>query len=107
MSRSVYSLTYVTTPDFKTAKKIGRVVVKERLAACANILPTMHSIYEWKGRLNSDRECVLLLKSTQAMRKELERRVFELHPYDCPCIVHLPITGGHRDFLKWITDQTV
>jgi len=93
---------YVTTPDSAEAKRIGRVVVEEGLAACANILPEMQSIYRWQGVVEEAKESVLLFKTTEAKVAELTCRVIELHPYDCPCVAALPITTGNPEYLAWI-----
>jgi len=101
-----YSLIYITARDKAEAKKIGRVLVKERLAACVNIWDHMESIYWWKGKMEEGKEAVLIAKTRQAKVKPLIQRVKELHSYVCPCIVALPITHGHRPFLDWLAGET-
>ena len=99
-------LVYVTCPDAAVAESIGRTAVDERLAACANLLPGMRSIYRWQGRVESAEEIVLILKSTRDCWIALEGRVRALHPYTVPCIVALPITAGSAPFLAWIEAET-
>ncbi len=99
-------LIYVTTPDLKTARRIGRELVEDRLAACANVLPRMESVYRWKGRVETARECVLLLKTPARRVPQVLARIRTLHPYECPCAVVLPITAGLPDFLKWVAEAT-
>lgn len=95
-------LVYITVPDLSVARRIGKNLVEQRLAACANILPAMESFYWWKGAVQSDQEVVLIVKTRAALLKPLTDRVVVLHPYDVPCIVALPIQGGYDPFLRWI-----
>lgn len=97
-------LVYVTTKDRNEAKAIGETIVKEELAACANILDGMESIYRWKGNIETDRECILLLKSTYNNLPALTDRVKELHSYEVPCIIsfNLAEQEGNADYLEWL-----
>ena len=97
---------YVTTKDEAEAKMIARAVVGERLAACANVLGLIDSVYWWQGRVCEDNEVALLLKTSDERKIELINRIKELHSYECPCVVCLPIADGNRDFLKWIAAET-
>lgn len=97
---------YVTAPDHETAVRIGRAIVEDRLAACANVIDGMTSIYRWNDQIEQSAEVVLILKSTEDLTASLTERVCELHPYDCPCVVTIPIQGGQADFLEWITQET-
>ena len=99
-------LVYVTAPSLAEAEGLARLAVTRRLAACANILPGLRSLYWWQGRLEQADEVLLLLKTTAALAGELTRVLAEAHSYDCPCVVVLPIEGGHRAFLDWITAET-
>lgn len=93
---------YVTTKDISEAKKIALAVVSEKLAACANILPQMNSIYRWEDKIHDESEAVMILKTTNACFGSLAKRVKELHSYDTPCIVALPIEHGSKEYLDWI-----
>jgi periplasmic divalent cation tolerance protein len=97
---------YVTTPSREVAEKIGRSLVEERLAACVNIIAATHSIYCWKGTIEEATEVVLIAKSRAALFEELEKRISELHPNDCPCIVAWPIAAGHGPYLDWVAQET-
>lgn len=97
---------YMTAGSPEEARAIGRVLVEERLAACANVLPGMTSIYWWEGAAQEDTEAVLIAKTTAALVDRLAARVVQLHSYDCPCVVALPITGGHAPYLDWIGRET-
>lgn len=100
------SLVYITVPDTETARTLAHEILKKRLAACANILPAMQSLYWWDGAVQEDCESLLLLKTTAERFQDVKACVLAHHPYDCPCITQLPITDGHPDFLRWITEQT-
>ena len=97
---------YTSAPDVETAKIIARAAVEERLAACANILPHMESIYRWKGKIEEAREVVLILKTRAVLFDKLEARIKALHPYECPCIISLPLACGSSDYLAWIRAAT-
>lgn len=97
---------HVTTLDREEALVLARAVVKERLAACANVINGVTSVYEWKGDLQEEGECILILKTTAAKVTKLTERLVELHSYDCPCVVSWPLTSGNPEFLDWIGEQT-
>ncbi len=101
-----YRLIYVTASGLDQAKAIGQQLVFERLAACVNILPQMTSIYRWQGQLEQAEEVVLIAKTREGLVDRVVARVRELHSYECPCIVALPITGGNPAFLDWIGSET-
>ncbi len=95
-------LIYVTAPSHSEAERIAETVVNERLAACANILNGVTSIFHWEGKLCREDEAVLILKTADEKTAALTARIKELHSYECPCIVVLPIEGGNPAFLEWI-----
>ena len=100
-------MVYVTTGSRAEAAKIGRTIVKERLAACANVVPEIASFYWWEGTVQEDSEASLILKTRRELTENVIRRVKELHSYDCPCVVSFPIAGGNIDFLNWIIKETL
>lgn len=97
---------YITASDASEAARIGRALVEERLAACANVINGMTSIYRWQDEICEDTEAVLIAKTSDDKVAALTERVKALHSYDCPCIAALPITGGNPAFLSWIEEQT-
>jgi periplasmic divalent cation tolerance protein len=97
---------YITTRDADEARRIGKVLVAERLAACINILPGMESHYWWQGKMESAKEAVLIAKTRADLRCELLERARALHEAETPCIVFLPVAGGNPDYLDWITAET-
>ena len=99
-------LVYITAENSAEALRIGRVLVEEKLAACANVLDGMTSVYRWQGEICEDTESVLIAKTTEALAGALTERVQVLHNSDCPCVVTLPISSGNTAFLDWIVEQT-
>jgi len=99
-------LVYVTAPDGETAAALAKAMVERRLAACANILGPITSVYWWDGKVNTEGEVGLILKTRQSLLSDLTDALLQAHPYDCPCVVALPISGGNPDFLGWIAAET-
>lgn len=97
---------YATAADEAEALGIGRAVVAERLAACANVLPGMRSVYWWQGKMEEGSEAVLILKTAAARLPALLARVKELHSYDCPCLEAIEVKDGNPDFLAWVERET-
>jgi len=97
----------VTCASASEAKKIARALVEHRLAACGNIIEApVRSIYRWKGKVETARECLLILKSSRQRFAALQRAVKELHSYDVPEIIALPIAAGSAEYLNWISECT-
>lgn len=97
---------YVTAGSAEEAGRIGRVLVDEGLAACANLIGGMRSIYRWQGAVEEAEEVVLLAKTRPQLFDSVAARVKQLHSYDCPCIVALPIVAAEPAYLRWIVDST-
>ena len=92
----------VTAPDAEAAARIGRALVEEGLAACANLVPGVRSIYRWQGAVHDDPEVLLILKTRAALSAALAERVRALHPYELPEVIALPVTGGSEPYLDWV-----
>ena len=101
------SLIYITVGSRDEALAIARELVDSRLAACANIRAGTTSIYHWEGAVCEEDEVSLILKTRDDLVERVIEKVKELHSYDCPCVVSLPISGGNADFLNWIDAETV
>lgn len=99
-------LLYITAGSRDEAKKIGRALVEARLAACANIIDGMDSIYWWQGKLTEDREAVLIVKTRADLVSAVTARIKALHSYTVPCVVALPILDGNPDYIDWIGQET-
>jgi periplasmic divalent cation tolerance protein len=97
---------YVTTADQAEAERLGRAAVEARLAACANLLGPTTAVYWWEGKVESGTEAALVLKTRADLVDALTAKIVELHSYDCPCVVALPIAGGNPEFLQWIETET-
>ena len=99
-------LLYLTAGSRDEAKKIGRTLVEERLAACANVIDGMESVYWWQGRLTEDKEAVLIVKTRASLVEAVTARVKALHSYTVPCVVALPILDGNPSYLEWLAAET-
>jgi periplasmic divalent cation tolerance protein len=97
---------YATAGDAAEALRIGRAVVEERLAACANVIDGMQVVYWWEGAVQEAGEAVLILKTTDDRLGALIARIRDLHSYDCPCIEALPVVAGNQGFLDWVASET-
>ena len=101
------TLIYVTAGSRNEALAIARDLVNSRLAACANILAGTTSVYHWEGEVCEEDEVSLILKTRDDLVERLIEKVKDLHSYDCPCVVALPISSGNAAFLDWIDSETV
>lgn len=99
-------LIYITAGSLDEAKTIGKELVSSRLAACANIIDKIHSIYWWEGKIQDDSEVILMAKTKASLVQELVEKVKSMHGYECPCIVSLPILDGNKPFLEWVAEET-
>ena len=97
-----YRIVLVTCASIVEARRIGRSVVEKKLAACANILAGVESIYQWKGKVERAREVLVMIKTTAARLRKLEREVKRRHSYELPEFVVLPIVAGSQEYLEWV-----
>ncbi len=96
----------VTAPDEATAASLARAFVEARLAACVNLVPRIRSIYRWQDRVEDEAEVLMIVKTRRALVAALETRLLELHPYDTPELLVLPVEHGAPDYLAWIAEET-
>ena len=106
MSPRQYRVVLVSCGSIAEARKIGRNVVEKKLAACANIVPGVESIYRWKGKVERAGEVLVVVKTTANRLPALEREVKRLHRYDVPEFIVLPIIAGSRKYLAWLQGST-
>jgi len=95
-----------TVPDEGVAETLARALVEEGLAACVNVIPGMRSIYRWEGALQDDSEVMLVIKSQRKRSQALAARINDLHPYELPEVLVLPVCGGSSAYLDWIVTET-
>ncbi|MFB0921921.1 MAG: divalent-cation tolerance protein CutA [Alphaproteobacteria bacterium] len=105
-THSEASMLYVTCGLPDQARDIARTVVEERLAACGNIIEGMRSVYRWEGEVEEGTEVLLLLKTSVGMVERLASRVKELHSFEIPCVVEIPLGSGNPDYFDWIAAET-
>jgi periplasmic divalent cation tolerance protein len=96
----------VTCGGMETAEKISKALIEKRLAACVNIISGVRSLYRWEGKVQDDNEWLMLIKTREECFEELKALVLDLHPYEVPEIVSLPIGKGHQEYLAWIERET-
>ena len=92
-------------PDSASAFNLARALVERRLAACVNVLAPATSFYRWEGRLQQEQETPVIIKSTTESYAELERAIRELHPYELPEIIALPVVQGLENYLGWVASE--
>ncbi len=100
------TISFATCKDAAQAKKMARALVKDKLAACVNIVPGVTSVYTWEGRTEEAREVLLVIKSRRALSKRLVARIRALHSYDVPEIITIPIESGNPAYLRWVREST-
>ncbi len=91
-----------TLPDNQSAQKMAETLVGEKLAACCNIVPKLTSVYFWQGKIQHDSEALMLIKTKESLYAKLEQRILELHPYEVPEVIALPVEKGSNAYLNWI-----
>lgn len=101
-----YCLVYCTCPTADAGQKIADALVGERLAACVNLVPGLRSTYRWKNEICRDDEVLLLIKTRGAHFERLKAAILELHPYELPEVIAVPVSAGHTPYLDWIRDNT-
>ena len=94
----------VTVPNLEEGKKIAKVLVESRLAACVNIIHNILSIYRWKGRIEEDNEYILLIKTTEENNELIIQKINKIHSYDTPECIGFKIEVGSKKYLNWITE---
>ncbi len=97
---------YLTFPDEASAEHLARLLVERRLAACVNVVPGARSFYRWKGAVHADVEVLAVAKTRSGRLDALVAAVREEHPFDLPCVVAYPATGGDADYLDWVRAET-
>lgn len=100
-----YVIAFVTTSSVEEAKRIAESLVERKLAACVNVIPQVVSYYWWNGKIESDQEAKLVIKTKSELMEELIESVRKLHSYEICEVTSVPIVGGNADYLKWIDEN--
>jgi periplasmic divalent cation tolerance protein len=96
----------VTASSEEEAETIGKAMVEETLAACANIIPSVTSIFRWEGKTEREAECLIILKTRRRLLDHLIERVRDLHSYEVPEVIAVPVVGGSEAYLEWVKQET-
>ena len=99
------SVVLVTAPSQDVAEQLVNTIVEEKLAACGNIVPGLTSIYRWQGAVQRDAEVLILFKTLRGSVHRLSARVQELHPYDVPEVLALPVSAGSSEYMRWVAEN--
>jgi periplasmic divalent cation tolerance protein len=102
-----YAVVFITAKDAEEAEKIGKALVKRRLAACANTVPQVSSHFWWKDKLENTKESLLMVKTKESLVPDIVKAVKKLHSYSVPEIIAVPIIGGGEDYLDWIDNEVI
>jgi periplasmic divalent cation tolerance protein len=94
-----------TFPDTATARRISNQLVEEKLAACANLLPPIESIYRWKEKIETGSEIMVLFKTSEDRQSAFQEKLRSLHPYEVPEIIFMPVVGGLPEYLRWVGES--
>ena len=105
MEEFTYIVLLITTANTEEAQRISMALLNQRKAACVNIVPKVSSHFWWQGKLDSAQESLLVVKTKASQLSEIIRLVKELHSYETPEIIALPIVGGNQDYLDWIGEE--
>mmetsp|Transcript_35145 Transcript_35145/g.68423 ORF Transcript_35145/g.68423 Transcript_35145/m.68423 type:complete len:196 (+) Transcript_35145:1-588(+) len=103
---SEFRVVWVTAPDEKEGTKMASALVSKKLAACVNIVPNLVSIYSWKGKIEQDKEVLLMIKTRASLVQELSKCVEALHPYDCPEVITATLDQGRKGYINWLSKNT-
>lgn len=106
MTRTDEIAVFITAPSEDMAAAIARALVEAKLAACANIMKSIRSIYSWQGNVQDDQEVLMIIKTRMDLLDGVKTKVKELHSYEVPEIIALPIVAGSEDYLKWLREST-
>ena len=101
-----YRIVLMSAPGAEVGRQLARVLVEERLAACGSVVPSMTSVYRWQGAVEEEAEALVMLKTTAHRVERLTARARDLHPYEVPEIVALPVAGGNAEYLAWVGEET-
>ena len=105
MEESTYIVIFITTATTNEAQRISKVLLEQRKVACVNIVPRVNSLFWWENKVDLAHESLLIVKTKASLLNEVIKVVREIHSYDIPEIIALPIIGGNQDYLEWIGEE--
>ena len=106
MAKDEYLLVMCAFPSAEEARQIGTQLLQLQVAACVNLIPQVESVFRWKGEIQSESEVLALIKTTRDNYQEIEARIQELHPYDIPAVISVPVEKGASAYLNWVSEVT-
>lgn len=101
----MYSSVYVTTSGVSESRKIARILVEKKLAACVNIIPSIESIYLWKGEIEEDSESLMFIKTRSELVEKVIKMIEEIHSYDTPCVLEISLKRGSENYFNWLDNE--
>jgi len=107
MPKDEYIMVINSCNSQETAHSIAESLVSKKLAACVNIINSVESVYQWQGKIEHEKEYLLLIKTQRTLFSQLKEAVQQLHPYELPEIIAVPIELGEENYLKWIESATL
>lgn len=102
-----YIIVLTTCNSSEIASSIAESLVSNKLAACVNIINGVESVYQWQGKIEHDKEILLIIKTQRSLYSQLEQAIQELHDYELPEIIAVPINTGEKNYLNWIQSATL
>ena len=102
-----YCVINCTTANIEDAKEIAKHLVENKLIVCCNIIPSITSVYNWENELCCDEEYLMIMKTKTSLFKKVEKEIKKMHKYETPEIICLPITAGSKEYLSWVSEQTI
>jgi len=107
VEKNGFAIVFITTSADEESQLIARVLIEQRKAACVNIIPSVCSVFWWQNKIDQDNESLLIVKTRFELLDEVIRLVKEVHSYDVPEIIALPVIGGNHDYLEWIDNEVI
>jgi len=107
MPKDDYIIVFNTCNSAEIASSIAETLVSKKLAACVNIVKGIESVYQWQGKIEHDQEILLIIKTRQSLFSQLEQAIQELHNYELPEIIAVPLSSGEKNYLNWIQSATL
>jgi periplasmic divalent cation tolerance protein len=101
----MYSIVYITTSGISESKKIAKKLLEDKLACCINIIPSVESMYLWKGKIEEDSESIMVVKTKSILVEEVIKFVEFVHSYETPCVLEITVNNGSNNYLKWIEKE--